>query len=43
LIETDKATIDFEVTDEIFIAKIMKSENDGKIQVGDVIAYGVDK
>ncbi len=43
LIETDKATIDFEMTDELYIAKIVKTGNDGKIQVGDVIAYGVDK
>ena len=31
LIETDKATIDFEMTDEIYIAKIVKSGDDGKI------------
>ena len=31
LIETDKATIDFEMTDELYIAKIVKTGNDGKI------------
>lgn len=31
LIETDKATIDFEMTENIYLAKIMKTENDGKI------------
>ncbi len=42
LIETDKATIDFELNDQMFIAKILKDGNDGKLSVGEVIAYGVD-
>ena len=42
LIETDKATIDFEMIDDMVLARIVKGEADGKIQVGDTIAYAVD-
>ena len=41
-IETDKASLEFEVFDSMVIAKILKGPDDGFIQVGDVIAYYVD-
>ena len=41
-IETDKASLEFEVFDSMVIAKLVKGPDDGSIKVGDVIAYYVD-
>jgi pyruvate dehydrogenase E2 component (dihydrolipoamide acetyltransferase) len=35
-IETDKATVDFEMQEEGFLAKILKTEGDKDIEVGQV-------
>lgn len=43
LIETDKASVDFEMTDPGYLAKIVKDENSGMIKVGEVIGYMVDE
>lgn len=43
LIETDKAQVDFEVTENMFIAKLVKNPEDGMVSVGDVIAWAVEE
>lgn len=43
LIETDKAQVEYEVVDELYLAKIIKTENDGPIKVGDIIGWGVEE
>lgn len=35
-VETDKATVDFEMQDEGFIAKLIRKEGDKDIDVGEV-------
>ncbi|KAA8492892.1 Dihydrolipoyllysine-residue acetyltransferase component 3 [Porphyridium purpureum] len=41
-VETDKATVSFEATDEGVIAKILKPEGTSDVKVGDPIAISVD-
>lgn len=42
-IETDKATMDFEAQDDGFVAKILKDNASGEIQVGSPIVVTVDE
>lgn len=42
LIETDKAQVDFEVNEEMYLAKIVKTENDGMLLVGEIIGWAVE-
>lgn len=42
LIETDKAQVDFEVTETLHIAKLVKMPSDGMIPVGETIGWAVD-
>ena len=41
-IETDKATVDFEMQEEGFIAKIMYAEGTKDIKLGEVVAIIVE-
>lgn len=41
-IETDKATVDYESNENIYIAKIIKHDLSEKIKVGDIIGYAVE-
>lgn len=42
-IETDKATVGFEMQDEGYIAKILVSEGTADVQLGELLAIMVDK
>lgn len=42
LIETDKAQVDLEVTDEMYIAQILKTPEDGMVKVNEIIGWAVD-
>lgn len=42
LIETDKAQVDLEVTDEMYIAQIVKTPEDGMVKVNEIIGWAVD-
>lgn len=41
-VETDKATVDYESTEDIYIAKIIKQDASQKIKVGEIIGYAVE-
>jgi pyruvate dehydrogenase E2 component (dihydrolipoamide acetyltransferase) len=41
-VETDKATVDFEMQDEGFIAKIFRSEGEKDIEIGEVAPYSIN-
>ena len=42
-VETDKATLGFEVQDEVFVAKILEAENSAPLALGHPVAILVDK
>lgn len=42
LVETDKATVDYEMTEKLYIAKILKPDSSDKIKVGETIGYAVE-
>jgi pyruvate dehydrogenase E2 component (dihydrolipoamide acetyltransferase) len=42
-IETDKATVDFEMQEEGYVAKLLFSEGAKDVKLGDIVAIIVDK
>lgn len=39
--ETDKASVDYEMTENLYIAKILKGNTKDKLKVGEIIGYSV--